>query len=110
MQKSQHKNTEWLWGIHAVREAWQNPNRVIHSLVVTDKSADFPESWATPQDAKRPKADIVDRSVLNKRLPDGAVHQGIAVQCSPLDEVFLSDLIIKIFKSSSSTIKIFFLI
>ena len=95
MHKNQIKNTEWLWGTHAVRAAWENPHRVIHSLLVTDKTADFPKEWVVPGDVKRPKPDVVDRAVLNKRLPDTAVHQGIAVQCSPLEEVFLSDLIIK---------------
>lgn len=95
MQKGQHKNTEWLWGTHAVMHAWQNPNRVIHSLLVTDKTHKFIEDWKTPADAKRPRADIVDRAILNKRLPQGAVHQGIAVQCSSLEETFLSDVIVK---------------
>lgn len=95
MQKNQIKNSEWLWGIHAVREAWQNPNRIIHSYLVTEKTAKYVDDWNTPSDTKRPKADIVERSVFEKRLPQGAVHQGVAVQCAPLDEVFLSDLIIK---------------
>ncbi len=95
MQKQQIKNSEWLWGIHAVREAWQNPNRIIHSYLVTDKTAKYAADWNTPANAKRPKPDIVDRSIFDKRLPSGAVHQGVAVQCAPLEEVFLSDIIIK---------------
>ena len=95
MQKSQIKNTEWLWGTHAVREAWKNPNRIIHSLLVTEKTKDFPLDWPVPNGIKRPKADEVDRKIITKRLPEGAVHQGIAVQSSPLEETFLSDIIIK---------------
>lgn len=95
MQKAQIKNTEWLWGMHAVREAWTNPARHIHSLLVTEKSLKTVEEWPVPDTLKRPKADIIDRAVIDKRLPQGAVHQGVAVQCSPLEEIFLSDLIIK---------------
>lgn len=95
MQKQQLKNTEWLWGIHAVKAAWENPDRKIHSYLVTDKTAKFHEEWTMPDGVKRPKADIVDRNIINKRLPNGAVHQGVAIQCSPLEEVFLSDIIIK---------------
>lgn len=95
MQKQQIKNTQWLWGMHAVKAAWENPDRVIHSLLVTDKTLRDVDGFKTPAGAKRPKPDQVDRHIIDKRLPDGAVHQGIAVQCSPLDEVFLSDLIIK---------------
>jgi 23S rRNA (guanosine2251-2'-O)-methyltransferase len=95
MQKQQIKNTQWLWGAHAVKSAWENPNRVIHSLLVTDKSARDVEKFGMPNDVNRPKPDIVDRSVFEKRLPKGAVHQGLAIQCNPLEEVFLSDIIIQ---------------
>jgi len=95
MQKSQHKNSEWLWGIHAVREAWENPHRQIHSLLVSEKSQDIAKDWNIPDDVKRPKPDIVERHVFDRRVGQNAVHQGVAVQCSPLEETFLSDIIIK---------------
>ena len=95
MQKSQIKNTEWLWGVHAVKAAWENPQRVIHSFLVTEKTKTYHDEWNTLQDTKRPKPDQVDRHVFQKRLPQGAVHQGVAVQCSSLEEVFLSDIIIQ---------------
>ncbi len=95
MQRQQHKNTEWLWGTHAVMHAWQNPNRVIHSLLVTEKTEKIINECNVPNGVKRPKADIVDRATMSKRLPNDVVHQGIAVQCSPLEETFLSDIIIK---------------
>jgi 23S rRNA (guanosine2251-2'-O)-methyltransferase len=95
MQRQQHKNTEWLWGTHAVMHAWQNPNRVIHSLLVTEKTEKIINECELPDGVKRPKQDMVDRATLSKRLPRDVVHQGIAVQCSPLEETFLSDIIIK---------------
>ncbi len=95
MQKGQIKNTEWLWGTHAVIHAWQNPNRVIHSLLVTEKTEKIINECELPSGLKRPKPDMVDRATMSKRLPRDVVHQGIAVQCSPLEETFLSDIIIK---------------
>lgn len=95
MQKNQSRNTQWLWGIHAVREAWLNPNRKIHSLLVTDRMERDARALPVLDGVKRPKPDIVERKILDKRLPDGAVHQGIAIECAPLEEVFLSDLIIR---------------
>jgi 23S rRNA (guanosine2251-2'-O)-methyltransferase len=95
MQKTQIKNSEWLWGTHAVKAAWENPTRQIHSLLVTDNTKDFFKSWVTPKGVKRPNPDMVDRAIFQKRLGPNAVHQGLAVQCSPLEEVFLSDIIIK---------------
>lgn len=78
-----------------MKAAWENPNRIIHSLLVTDKTIKDSYKFDTPKGVKRPRADEVDRNVIEKRLPKGAVHQGIAVQCDPLEEVFLSDLMIK---------------
>lgn len=95
MQKSQIKNTEWLWGIHAVREAWLNPERQIHSLLITEKNQKLVEEWGVAKGLRRPSSDTVDRATIDKRLPSGSVHQGIAIQCSPLEETFLSDIIIK---------------
>ena len=95
MQKQQIKNTVWLWGTHAVKEAWENPNRVIHSLLVNDRTIKDTHGFVTPDGVKRPNVDRVDRSIIEKRLPKGAVHQGIALQCDPLEETFLSDIIIK---------------
>lgn len=95
MHKNQSYNTQWLWGMHAVREAWNNPERKIHSLLVTDRTVKDGESLGLPKGIRRPKADIVDRNVIDKRLPAGAVHQSIAIQCDPLEEVFLSDILIK---------------
>lgn len=94
-QKQKHNQTEWLWGVHAVREAWANPNRVIHSLLVTERSIKDVEAFVAPQDAKRPRPDMVERRVIDKRLPEGAVHQGIAIECDAAEEVFLSDIIVK---------------
>jgi len=93
--KKKHQRTEWLWGIHAVREAWTNPKRVIHSLLVTDRSVKDVKMFIAPKNASRPRPDIVERRVIDKRLPIGAVHQNIAVECDATEEVFLSDIIIQ---------------
>jgi len=104
MQKSQIKNSEWLWGIHAVREAWLNPNRQIHSLLITDKNHKIVDEWGVAQGLRRPSPDNVDRDIISRRLPVGAVHQGIAIQCAPLEEMFLSDIIIKSKTAETMTI------
>lgn len=95
MQKSQIKNTIWLWGTHAVIEAWKNPNRQIHSLLVTDRMKKTLDDIKLPKDLRRPKIDVVEKSIIDKRLPSGAINQGIAIQCSHMEEMFMSDIIIK---------------
>jgi 23S rRNA (guanosine2251-2'-O)-methyltransferase len=86
-----------LYGIHAVREAWLNPERKIEALYLAPGGQEaFKEIFnQTPRDLKRPVPAIIDKDKMDRMLPRGAVHQGIAILAKPLDEVFLKDLIIK---------------
>ena len=80
-----------LWGIHAVRAALANPKRNIAA------------GWATPSTqtevAKaRPGAPViawtaVTAAQLAARLPDGAVHQGTAIEVEPLPRVSLDTVL-----------------
>lgn len=80
-----------LFGTHAVTEAWKNPQRFIHALYITETAlAAFPVKTG----AKRPAPIIVSKEQLDKALPPGTVHQGIALNCQMLDEVSVSDLIV----------------
>lgn len=84
-----------LWGVHAVTEAWKNPARVIKTLYVTEQAlAEFvPVMSAHAKD--RPVPTMVERHQIDQILPPGAVHQGIAVDAAPLEEIFVQDLIIR---------------
>lgn len=96
----------FLFGIHAVQEAWLNPNRTVHDFYITEKMLDsFQDTLTEAQsrDIKRPKPQIIDRKFLDKKLK-GAVHQGIALLIDPLPEFFLQDLLIKTHKKFLSTI------
>lgn len=89
-------NQDWLFGTHAVVAAIENPKRVIRHLLVTDDARptiDAALANAAEQGLTRPGPAMVERSALNQQLPDGAVHQGMAVQAEPLEEVELEDLI-----------------
>lgn len=81
-----------LFGTHAVTQAWENPHRFVHALYITEAAlANFPVQSGG---AKRPAPTIVTKEQLDKALPPGTVHQGIALNCQPLDEVSVSDLIV----------------
>ena len=78
-----------LWGRHAVEAALRNPERQHHKLWATREGvaaldgelpADFPVEWAQGLDLAR----LVARD---------APHQGLVLECDPLDEVFLSDVL-----------------
>lgn len=73
----------WFWGKHAVIAALQNPQRHCHHVLVT--ASVFPEIEAFV--GKVPTT-IVDKKELDARFLD-AVHQGIALQVSPLPSLHL---------------------
>lgn len=85
-----------IWGLHAVREAWLNPDRVIKSAYITEENReDFAAliAEADKKDLDRPSPTITDRRGLDRLTAPGAVHQGMALDAVPLEEVFIRDLI-----------------
>lgn len=91
--RERFKGKATLWGIHAVTAAWQNPARAIKTLYITEEALkEFQGVLNTPG---RPQPTVVTRRDIDDILPQGAVHQGIAVDAAALDEVFVQDLIIR---------------
>ncbi len=87
-----------LFGTHAVREAWLNPKRYVHALYITETAyADFEDIIAEGQrnGLKRPEPEIIDKSVLDRALPQGSVHQGIGLNVQALEEPTLRDVTIE---------------
>ena len=79
---------EWLWGWHAVEAALRNPARVeISELLVT-------EERSRAVHALRPglRAEAADNAAIARRLPAGAVHQGVALQTPELEGATLEEL------------------
>lgn len=76
-----------LFGHHAVAEAWGNPKRLIRSLVATRSAWDqLAERKITAPESgvSRPAPEIVQRAVIDARLPEGTVHQGLLATVEPL--------------------------
>jgi len=78
-----------LWGRHAVEAALRNPERQHHKLWASREGIasldgelppDFPVEWAEGQDLAR----LVARE---------APHQGLVLECDPLPDVYLSDVL-----------------
>lgn len=83
-----------LFGMHAVREAWNNPARKIHALYLTDTSfKGFAEHLHN--NLPRPAPIMVTKEQLDRSLPSGSVHQGMAISCAPLPETGVDDFIIR---------------
>lgn len=88
-------NLFWLYGQHAVAAALDNPRRKIRRLTLT---AEAEKNWAATIDAARqshqlPGTEVVDKPELERLLPPGAVHQGIAALCEPLPAPAIEDLV-----------------
>ena len=79
---------EWLWGRHAVEAALANSRRAPPRRLL-----------ATPEQARRlagrfgalPALETADNAAIARFLPQGAVHQGMAILASPLEDVALAD-------------------
>jgi len=70
----------WLYGIHAVRAALANPRRKVRRAVLTQRAADE----VGEKLLARVRHEIVDGEAVGRLLPQGAVHQGVALQCEHL--------------------------
>jgi 23S rRNA (guanosine2251-2'-O)-methyltransferase len=67
---------QWLWGRHPVLAALANPDRRVHRVLATTETA------AVVGDGARPE--VVARADIDRVLPPGAIHQGLALLADPL--------------------------
>ncbi|WP_448208725.1 23S rRNA (guanosine(2251)-2'-O)-methyltransferase RlmB [Azospirillum sp. sgz302134] len=84
-----------LYGLHPVAAALLNPERRVHRLLVTENARAALEpvlAQAKARGLDRPGALPVERHDLDRMLPPGAVHQGVALDVGPLEEVGVEDI------------------
>jgi 23S rRNA (guanosine2251-2'-O)-methyltransferase len=76
----------WIYGLHAVRTALSNPRRSWSRLLATPEAARRLDGLGvTPE--------TLHRREIEKLLPHGAVHQGVALSVSPLTQQHFEDLL-----------------
>src|SRR5262245_7667033 len=73
----------WLYGIHAARVALTNSRRKIHRILATDRTQELLPAGT--------RSEILPPDEITRLLPQGAVHQGIALLCEPLVGLNLED-------------------
>lgn len=73
----------WLYGTHAAKAALANPRRKVHRILATDRTRDLLPGGVS--------AEILTPDEISRLLPQGAVHQGIALLCEPLLGLNLED-------------------
>jgi len=83
---TQDKAAAWLYGRHAVEAALGNPARRCQRLIALRETAAEAETLLRGARAKPPRAgvEVIERRALEKILPQGAVHQGLALAAEPL--------------------------
>ena len=75
----------WIYGLHSVRSALSNPKRFVRRAVLTARAVEE----IGPKLVARVKYEITDLYSVSRLLPDGAVHQGVAILCEPLPRLDL---------------------
>jgi 23S rRNA (guanosine2251-2'-O)-methyltransferase len=81
----------WLYGRHPVEAALANPKRGKIKLLATKEAlSDLPERLL--KNPKTPSVEVVDRIEIDNLVPDGAVHQGLALLVEPLTNLTIDDL------------------
>ena len=86
----------WIYGRHAVRAALCNPTRRWRRLVATVEVSAEARSWVGEGKARplgEREVETLERARLEALLPEGAVHQGFALQAEPLPPTFLEDVL-----------------
>ena len=85
-----------LYGVHATLAALSNRDRHCRRVLVTkDAERRLGDQLHVLLDHRRVRVELetVERAELDRLLPPGAVHQGIAVEAEPLPEMALDRLV-----------------
>ncbi|OAN46762.1 23S rRNA (guanosine(2251)-2'-O)-methyltransferase RlmB [Paramagnetospirillum marisnigri] len=77
----------WIYGTHAALAALGNPDRRIRRILATAEAAKGLEGRRLPL-ALEP----AERAEIDRLLPAGSVHQGIAVLVEPLESLGIEDV------------------
>lgn len=80
----------WIYGLHATRTALSNPDRLCHQGLATQ---DLHRELNALARKKSCELQIASKKEIAQVLGTDVVHQGCAVKVSPLQEVYLEDIL-----------------
>ncbi len=82
----------WLYGHHAVSAALTNPSRKCQDLLVTpDAATRLAKTLDLLEPQRMPALQEVSAADIDAVLPGGAVHQGVALKASRLDQAHIDE-------------------
>lgn len=81
-------STQWLYGIHAVMAAIANSKRPLFRVMATADLAERAQAAA-----HRAPIIVTERTAIDRLLPPGAVHQGIAAEVGALPGLGVEDAV-----------------
>jgi len=102
------RGAQWLYGRHPVAMALANPARRWRHLAVLPGQEDEARELIAAASAARLGSDeairVLDRAGFAGLLPDGAVHQGLALEVEPLEPADLDDVLRAIHEAARAVI------
>jgi 23S rRNA (guanosine2251-2'-O)-methyltransferase len=87
-----------IWGSHAVEAALRNDNRDIFRILMTDTGEERMKEALAARHAMtsavqgRQRVERTTPQVLDKRLGEDTVHQGVLLEVAPLDDIDLETI------------------
>lgn len=82
-RRGDREGVGWIWGVHAVLAALANPRRRVERLVASRNAAERLPDSARPE--------VLAPEAIDRLLPEGAVHQGLALKAAPLEDLALEE-------------------
>lgn len=80
---------DWLWGVHAVEAALANPSRPRPKLILAtaDRAARLEARFG-----RLPALQVAEGAEIGRKLPPGAVHQGLALRIDPAEPLSIFEI------------------
>ncbi|MCM8557666.1 23S rRNA (guanosine(2251)-2'-O)-methyltransferase RlmB [Sphingomicrobium sediminis] len=86
-KRGDNPNRPRFWGKHAVAAALDNPDRTVLKAWTTQEMANY---MNFPSEVQVVRAEVTD---LARLVPHDAPHQGVVIECEPLEDIWLGDVL-----------------
>lgn len=77
----------WIWGLHAGLAVLANPARKVERVIISRNAQGHLHEFQ----AKGLKVEVLEPDAIDRMLPPGAVHQGLAIRAQPLEPLAIED-------------------